>query len=219
MIRREGAPGARLVPVPEPAPPIDSLVAIASNLRAALDHLQDLHLQLAEQPADVHKYVYGDDLRHVYLDTRNALTVVQHALTRRAEVANMPADRCQADRSCCPDHGDTLVSGPAETFCGVPGCDRVYVIPRYRLRPCMEPRAYTVNDDADGELHVCRGHAIAARALWEEARMRAYVPVAFTEPTDLAGPGVPPAASQRDGWLLDDEQADTELIPGLGRHE
>lgn len=218
-MRREGAPTAPLVPLREPERPIDSLVAAASTLRAAIDHLQDVRLQLANEPGAFDRYVYGDDLQYVYVDVHRALAVVHHALTRRAEVSTLPADRCQAERSCCPEHGDTLVSGPVETFCGVPGCDRSYALPRYRLRPCMEPRAYTVTDESGGVLHVCRGHAIEARAQWENARLRAYVPVPFTEPTDLAGAGVPPSAAERDGWLLDDDADATQLIPGFGRHE
>jgi hypothetical protein len=199
---------------------IDALVAMASNLRAAIDHLQDVRAQLVNEPGPFDRYVYDRDLEHVYVDASRALAAVQHVLTRRAEVSTLPADRCQAERSCCPDHGDTLVSGPVDTFCGMPGCDRVYAIPRYRLRPCMEPRAYTVTDEGDGLLHVCRGHAVAARAQWEDARLRAYMPVPFTEPTDLAGSGVPRTAGERDGWLLDDDeygQSDAaDFVPGFG---
>lgn len=221
MMRREGAPAASLVPAT--AEPVDAigttLAGAAAMLDGAITRLRDVHLELSTNRQPTDGYVYGRDLDVVWVDARRALTALQHLMTRRGEVMALPPDRCQRETSCCPEHGDTLVAGPVETFCGYPGCDRVYALPRYKVRPCMEPREYTVIGDGRTE-HVCRGHAVAARAEWEGARLRTYAPVPFHGGAELAAAEVPVSASQRSGWLPDADDVDddaTELIPGLGR--
>lgn len=221
-MRREGASAAPLVPALA-APPVDALgdtlAGSAELLQGVLQRLSDVHLELSSNRQPTDGYVFGGDLNIVYVDVRRALTVLQHVLTRRGEVSTLPPDRCQRETSCCPEHGETLVAGPVETFCGVPGCDRLYALPRYKIRPCMEPREFTIIGDERVE-HVCRGHAVAARARWEDARLRPYAPVPFHGAADLAPSDVPVSASQRAGWSVDTESDDgdaTQLIPGFGR--
>lgn len=220
-MRREGAPAAALVP--ERVEPVDALGATlagaADMLGGTLDRLRDVQLELSTTRRPTDGYVFGNDLQLVYIDARRALTALQHVMTRRGELATLPPDRCERETSCCPEHGDTLVAGPVETFCGYPGCDRVYALPRYKIRPCMEPREYTIIGGSGGVEHVCRGHAVAARAEWEDTRLRVYAPVPFHGGTVA---DVPQSAPERRGWRPDADDVDdaaTELIPGLGRHE
>jgi hypothetical protein len=88
-----------------------------------------------------------------------------------AEIDTAVEERLAADESCCsaqwgvcPDHGNTLTSSGARSWCRRPGCDRTWTASRVGQH-CNEPAAGLVADRDGATVRLCAGH-------WADARER-----------------------------------------------
>ncbi|NUP03807.1 MAG: hypothetical protein HOV96_05495 [Nonomuraea sp.] len=80
---------------------------------------------------------------------------------------------CGMPWGVCPEHGNTLSYGANVTECRV--CRRSW--PGDRLgRPCQEPVAWQVTDQAGTVTRMCDGHVLGARAVLQGATFSRFDP-------------------------------------------
>jgi hypothetical protein len=77
--------------------------------------------------------------------------------------AHRPFTFCSMSWGACPEHGSTLVTTGGITRCAARGCSRTWDYGR-EFAPCAEFATHRLIDAEGGEVLVCTGHAVDARA-------------------------------------------------------
>jgi hypothetical protein len=154
--------------VPTPA----DLLGHAGYLEAQAQDIEALHERLRGADDKPTRRV-GFRLEDIAGELRKAaagLQVTAEELARIRSRNAMSQPVCGAQWGVCPEHGNTLSSSGGRSWCRVPGCGRSWGWDRGGL-PCTEAAAWRLLDQKGGEMILCEGHAIAARAQLEGGRL------------------------------------------------
>jgi hypothetical protein len=141
------------------------LWGVAADLEKRAADIDTIHEQLRAAGDEPTRRV-GFRLDDVAGELRRAAKEIQDTAEDLARIRTrgaMSRPSCGAQWGVCPEHGNTLTGSGGRSRCTVPGCGRSWGWDRLGL-PCTEPAIYRLRDVKGGQMLLCNGHAIAARA-------------------------------------------------------